>query len=94
MAREALPATLGVDPLVVDPRGSDLERPRPHRHLAGSRPAVAHHLGAVHPVPRLGVGLEIRRDLFLERCHQHPSGSLTGQLVQRRRDLPSLLLQL
>ena len=69
-AREPLPRAVFVNPLVVHTRRADLHRPRTAGHRAGLRTAVAHNQPPAVCVARVGMGLDVVRNLFLQRGRQ------------------------
>ena len=80
-------------PPIMDPRRLHLHDARPGRHLPRLPTTVAHHQRAT-VLPALGaVSLHVGGDLRLQCLHQHPTGALAGELVERRGDIPSRLVQ-
>ena len=62
-----------------------LERTCPARHLPRLGPTIPNDQPASPRVPLLAVGLDVLPDLHRQGRHQHPPGSLPGQLVHRLR---------
>ena len=85
--RRAEPATfpgLGVDALVVDPRGFHGHRTRGGQHLAFAVITVAYH----QPIPVLvdlaGMGIDIGGDLGPQRRCEHCPCTITHDLIEQR----------
>ena len=57
--------------------------PAPTRDLAGAALAVTDDQGVALVVAFVAVRLQVRGDLGLQRRHEHPAGSLAGDLVEQ-----------
>jgi hypothetical protein len=81
-----LPFTgVGVDTLVVDPRGGHLDRPRAGQHIPWFVVSVAHHLAVAVLVTLGGEPGDIGIHLGLQRLGQHPPRTFTHKLIDHRR---------
>jgi len=92
---ELHPLTSLVDALVVHPRRHHLDRPRRGAHRARHRVAVADHQPVTLLIELVGVGVDVGRDLGLQRRRQHPPRTLTRQHIEHRprrlrRALPAI----
>src|SRR5918993_880758 len=81
-AAKPLPFALLVDPPVIDPRSLNLDGPRPQHNLALSGVAVFRHEGMAPLVALCTGGVDVGLDLGFEGAGEHPSRSLSGDLVE------------
>ena len=80
-----LPLTLLVDALIIDPRRPDRDRPRPDRHPALPRTAVADDQPLAILVNLVHERADILLDLGLERRSDHPPRALPSEIIERDR---------
>ena len=76
-----------VDALVVDSRRVDLDHARGGEHLARNGVAVAHHQAMAVLVALVGVRVNVRGDLGLQRCGEHPPRAVSHDVVEQRHAL-------
>ena len=80
-----MPLTGGlVDTLVVDPRRNHLDRAGRGQHLPRLGSAVSHHQPVAVLVELVGVRLDIRGDLGLQRRGEHPPRAIAHDLIDQR----------
>ena len=79
--REPLALAACLHPFVVDPRRSDLQRPRPAGDFPRLRLAVAHHQPAALLVAVVGVFVDVLRNLYRQGFYEHPARSLPRELI-------------
>ncbi len=75
---------IGVDPLVVDPRGHHSDRARGGQHGARLVIAVAYHQPMPVAVELIGELLDIGGNFGLQRRMQHLAGAIADDLIQQR----------
>jgi hypothetical protein len=80
---------VGVGAAVIDPRRDHLHRPARGEYLARLVRAVAHHQPTAVLVTLVGEPGDVVIDLRLQGLGQHPSGTLTDQVVDQRRTIVS-----
>src|SRR5437773_6283781 len=93
-AREPSALAVLVGPSVVYPRRAHRDRPGPDRDLAGAPLAVADDQGVPLVVAFVAMCLQVRGDLGLQRRHEHPAGSLAGDLVEQGSPVHIILRRL
>ena len=80
-------SALDARPVRRSPAAHNLHRSRTAGHRSGLRTAVAHDQSPAVAIARIGVRLDVVRNLFLQRRRQHPPRTLTGYLIQGRSDV-------
>jgi hypothetical protein len=80
-----LPLTgIGVDALVVDPRGGHAHRARRGQHLTLVVMTVADHQPSPVLVDLPGMGIDVGGDLNGQRRGQHLPGTVADDLIEQR----------
>jgi hypothetical protein len=85
LAGEALAAALFIAPAVINPRRLHFYGSRSQGHFASGRVPVAHYQRVPLLVALGSMPLDVGVGLRLKCRHQHPSRTLSGDLVQRQK---------